>query len=265
MVFALDVRESMVGVAGAFMKLAIVIPAHNEENRIGATLDAYFAYFSEKEDISTTLIVVLNGCVDNTLAVVTERTSKGDLQIIDMPQAGKGLAIKRGFEQALLTDADLIGFVDADMATQPRYFDELIEQLGEYDGIIASRYMKESKTYPQRPPVKEWGRRLVYQPLVWMLFGLRYYDYQCGAKLFKRVVIEKVTSYLTVTQWAFDVELMYLCKLFGFSIKEWPTVWHDQADSKLKISSGFRMLSSLFGVRWQHSWLGKKYTGSAKE
>lgn len=241
--------------------IAIVIPAHNEQNRIGATLDFYISYFSEKKDLNTTFIIVLNGCTDNTLAVVSEREKNAILHIIDMPQAGKGLAIKRGFEQALETDADLIGFVDADMATQPRYFDELIEHLGAYDGIIASRYMQESQTFPPRPPVKEWGRRLVYQPLIWMLFGLRNYDYQCGAKLFKRSVIKKITPYLTVTQWAFDVELLYLCKLFGFSIKELPTVWHDQADSKLKISSGFTMLKSLFDVRLKHSWFGKKTTG----
>lgn len=257
MVFAVDVYKGVVGITGAPMKLAIVIPAHNEENRIGATLDAYHAYFSEKKDLHVALIVVLNGCTDNTLSVITARERSMNMEIVDLSQSGKGLAIKYGFEKALETDAQLIGFVDADMATQPQYFYSLIENSGNFDGIIASRYMKESKIYPARPAIKEWGRRIVYQPLVWMLFGMNYYDYQCGAKLFKRGVIQKITPYLTVTQWAFDVELMYICKLFGFSIKELPTVWHDQADSKLKIRSGFTMLKSLFGVAKRHAELAK--------
>ncbi len=240
------------------MKVAIVVPAHNEEKRIGAMLDTYLTFFSEKQALSVIFIVVLNGCTDDTVSVVKQRERLGDMRILDLQQAGKGLAIKKGFETSLLTGAEYIGFVDADMATRPEYFYELIDQIDDFDGIIASRYMKESQVSPARPAIKEWGRRLVYQPLVWLLFGLRFKDYQCGAKLFKRNVSEKVTSYLTVTQWAFDAELMYLCKKFHFSIREWPTVWHDQADSKLTMRSGFRMLGSIFSVRWRHSFIGKK-------
>ncbi len=247
------------------MKVAIVVPAHNEERRIGRMLDTYLTFFSEKQEIMVTFIIVLNGCTDNTLSIVKEREHKGPMLVIDLKEAGKGLAIKRGFEESLKTESALIGFVDADMATQPEYFYELIQHIDKYDGIIASRYMKGSKVYPPRPTIKAWGRRLIYQPLVWLLFGLRFKDYQCGAKLFKRKVIEKITPYLSVKQWAFDVELLYLCKLFGFSIREWPTVWHDQADSKLKMRSGFRMLGSLFALRRKHAFLRKKLSISPKE
>lgn len=235
------------------MKIAIVIPAHNEEGRIGRTLESYHSYFKETA-YALTSIVVLNGCSDNTLRVVADAQNRlGDITIVDLMQAGKGLAIKEGFLQAFKTDADYIGFVDADMATSPQEFEKLITNSGSYDGIIASRYMAESKVIPARPPVKEWGRRLVYQPLVRLLFGMRFADYQCGAKLFKRSVIEKVAPKLTVQQWAFDVELLYLCKKTGFTVKELPTVWYDQADSKLKIRSGFVMLKALFNVRRYHA------------
>lgn len=256
MVFAVDVPAGMVDFAGARMKITIVIPAHNEANRIGKTLQAYHDFFAS-HNAGINFLVVLNGCSDNTLSVVNDLQQKlGSIEIFDLKEAGKGLAIKAGFAQALQSDAQLIGFVDADMATSPEQFARLIDQLGAADGIIASRYLKESTVVPARPPVKEWGRRLVYQPLVWLLFGLRFADYQCGAKLFKRAVIAYVTPRLTVRQWAFDVELLYLCKRGGFTIKEVPTVWHDQADSKLKIlGSGLPMLSALFKTRWRHSYL----------
>lgn len=238
------------------MSLCIVIPAYNEQFRIEKTLAAYVAYFDARlsPDFSYELLVVLNGCVDNTLAVVqTLQTHCSSIKIIDHKQAGKGLALIAGFKKALEDGATHIGFVDADMATQPQYFDDLLANVHGCDGVIASRYMKGAEVYPPRPPLKRWGSRLVYEPLITALFGMRHYDYQCGAKVFKKEVIEKVVPYLTITQWAFDVELLYLCKKYGFVIKEVPTVWYDQADSKLKIArAGWRMISALFRIRARH-------------
>jgi len=235
------------------MKLSIVIPAYNEENRIERTLRAYHQFFTDKQ-MPFELLVVLNGCKDNTIGVVERvRTDLGNnIIIMDLPQAGKGLAIKAGFADALTRQNDLIGFVDADMATKPDAYYDLITNLGDYDGIIASRYMPGAQISPPRPAYKRYGSKIIYEPLVWLLFGLTYYDLQCGAKLFKRHVIEKVTPQLTVTQWAFDAELLYLCKKAGFTIKEFPTVWEDQADSKLTLKGGIRMLGAMIRVWWQH-------------
>lgn len=236
------------------MKISIIVPAYNEEGRIERTVRAYHQFFSEK-NISFELVVVLNGCKDNTIGVI-ERV-RNDLTpntiiIIDMQQAGKGLAIKAGFANALVRDNDLIGFVDADMATAPEAFYDLVTNIGDNDGIIASRYMPGAQITPARPAYKRYGSRIIYEPFVWALFGLSYYDLQCGAKLFKRAVLETITPQLTVTQWAFDVELLYLCKKAGYTITEIPTVWNDQADSKLTLRGGLRMFGALFKVWWQH-------------
>lgn len=240
-------------------KVSIVIPAYNEENRIGITLRTYHRYAKDlqlRTNVATEFVVVLNGCKDNTLGAVTQvRTelSADNIIIIDLPQAGKGIAIKAGFLNALERPNDLIGFVDADMATRPEYFYDLVNQLGSADGIIASRYMPGAHIEPQRPWIKRWGSKLVYEPMVWMFLGIKYYDFQCGAKLFRRSVIEKVAPRLTVQQWAFDIELLYLCNKFGFTIKEIPTTWFDQAGSKLKIfGPGMKMLSAIVQIRKVH-------------
>lgn len=248
--------ESLIKKDMSTMKLSIVIPAYNEENRIERTLRTYHQFFAEK-NIPFELVVVLNGCKDDTIGVV-ERVRKdlttNDIVVIDLPQAGKGLAIKAGFADALTRDNDLIGFVDADMATKPDAYYDLVINLGDNDGIIASRYMPGAQISPPRPAYKRYGSRLIYEPLLWLLFGLSYYDFQCGAKLFKRNVLETITPQLTVTQWAFDAELLYLCKKAGYTVIEIPTVWEDQAESKLTLKGGLRMLGSLFTVRWQHFW-----------
>ena len=242
------------------MKISIIIPAYNEEKRIEKTIRAYHTFFAQK-NTPFEFVIVLNGCKDNTIGVVEnirKNVNQNTIIIIDLPQAGKGLAIKAGFADALTRDADIIGFVDADMATKPEAFYDLVLNLGDNDGIIASRYMPGAQISPPRPAYKRYGSRIIYEPLVWLLFGLSYYDLQCGAKLFKRAVLEKVTPQLTVTQWAFDAELLYLCKKAGYTIKEIPTVWCDQADSKLTLAGGTKMLKALFNVWWQHHFSSKK-------
>ncbi len=247
------------------MKLSIIIPAYNEEKRISRTLDHYARYYGELEqqhELTTEIVVVLNGCKDNTLGVVQAMQQQHSMiRIIDLKQAGKGLAITAGFKDVLTRSNDLIGFVDADMATSPDQFANLVDVLKKdstYDGVIASRYMPGAKISPQRPFIKRWGSKLVYENMIRVLFGMNYYDYQCGAKLFRRTVIQAIAPQLTVTQWAFDVELLYLCKRNNFKILEIPTIWYDQTDSKLKIMrSGLRMLSALVRMRISHSRFGK--------
>lgn len=235
------------------MKISIVIPAHNEAKRIRKTLESYEAFFSQLSDSIVTdyeFVVVLNGCSDTTNQVVNSLSgSIHNLYLLDLPQAGKGYAVKQGFLNSLERANDLIGFVDADMATSPNAFYELIVGMRNADGVIGSRYMPGACIFPPRPLIKRWGSWLVYESLIWLLFGMKFYDYQCGAKLFTRRVIESIAPLLTINQWAFDVELLFLCKRNNYIIRELPTVWHDQAGSTLKLSAGFRMLFHLIKLR----------------
>jgi glycosyltransferase involved in cell wall biosynthesis len=241
-----------------YKKISIVIPAYNEENRIEKTIRAYYQFFLKKQketNLAFEFVIVLNGCKDKTIGVVERvrnNLNSNTIIIIDLPQAGKGLAIKTGFADALTRNNDLIGFVDADMATEPEAFYDLVTNMNNCDGVIASRYMPGAQISPPRPAYKRYGSRLIYEPLVWLFLGLSYYDLQCGAKLFKRDVLSVIVPQLTITQWAFDIELLYLCKKNNYYIKEIPTVWTDQADSKLTLGSGLHMLYAIFSIWWQH-------------
>lgn len=236
------------------MNLSIIIPAYNEEKRVKNTLQSYCSYFA-KHYSNYEIIVVLNGCTDTTQAIVQKaQQTYSQIKIIDLgKKAGKGLAIIAGFKDAITRNNELIGFVDADMATRPEYFYDLVKNINQYDGAIASRYMLASYIEPKRPWIKRVGSWLIYESLVFVLFGLRYNDLQCGAKLLKKEVIQTVVYQLTVKQWAFDVELLYLCKKYGFKITEIPTTWYDQTGSKLNmLRGGLKMLSSLFAIRFRH-------------
>jgi dolichyl-phosphate beta-glucosyltransferase len=110
------------------MDLSIVIPAFNEEQRIGRMLDAYLPYFSERYEDHCEFLVVINGSTDETERVVREREGRYPQlrHPVEPDRIGKGGAIVVGFREAA---GNLIGFIDADGATAPESFDDLIDAL----------------------------------------------------------------------------------------------------------------------------------------
>jgi len=217
-------------------KLCIIIPAYNEEKRIEHTIQAYEQYFQLKPD-NTTFLVVANNCKDKTVEIVQNmQKDYTNLELIDLKPGGKGFAVKQGFLWAKDKDFDLIGFVDADMATLPQYFYDLVVACNGADGAIASRYATGATVFPSRPWLKKLGGKFYN----WMLrkkLNLSYKDTQCGAKIFTKDTVQKATPYMTEIGWSWDLEFLYLCKLEQKVIKEIPTTWSDQPGSHLSISS----------------------------
>lgn len=214
------------------MKLSIIIPAYNEETRIAKTLENYTSFFNKTlKDYE--IIVVLNGCVDNTFEIVSKISKKNKtLNVLEFKEKiGKGSAIKQGFK---IAKGDLIGFVDADSSTSPEEFLKLYNNISDYDGIIASRWMKGSVISKKQPFLRIiFGR--VFNFIVNILFGFHYKDTQCGAKLFKKNAVEKIIDNIGLTKWAFDIDVLYLMKRNKFRIIEFPTTWGDSPESKLKL------------------------------
>jgi glycosyltransferase involved in cell wall biosynthesis len=235
-----------------FMKLSIVIPAHNEEYRLPPMLETYGAFFSEKYGDEVELIVVPNFCEDRTAEVaraIGERFPA--IRVLDDPGfVGKGGAVVLGAQAAR---GDLIGFVDADGATPPMAFDDLVEQIGDAGCIIASRWMNGSTMSPKQPLSRRVASRC-FNGLVRLLFGLRLHDTQCGAKLFRRDVMVPVLANLGVTSWAFDVDMLFQTRRLGAGIKEIPTVWNDVAGSKIKVGrASVQMLVAMIRLRLFYS------------
>lgn len=237
------------------IKLSIIMPAYNEEKRIGPTLEAYSKYFdSIKKKIDCNILVVINNTTDKTLKIVRRFADKNKkISYLNLKEGGKGYAIKEGFRHELNKNVDLIGFVDADMSTKPEDFSELALNLGNYDGAIASRYLKNSIVNP-KPTFLRIVVSRIFNFLIRVLFLFPYKDTQCGAKVFKKEAIKKVTPHLINTQWAFDVDLLYNLRKFGFNIKEEPTKWSDKKYSKLNVAKvGPKMALSLFRLRLLNS------------
>ena len=132
--------------------LAIIIPAHNEEKRIGKKLETYIPYFSNLVKTGklekVKILVVINASTDKTKEIVLKYRHK-NLEFIEFIKGGKGFAVIEGFKHALKDNYTYIGFVDADMATTPDEFYRLLSKIDDYDGVIASRYISGAVLKPR--------------------------------------------------------------------------------------------------------------------
>lgn len=233
------------------MKLEIVIPAHNEEFRIPKTLKEYLNFFN-KQNLNYEIIVVLNATKDNTRKVVESFKSK-HIKIIEFEKGGKGFAVIEGFKEALKSDAEFIGFVDADCSTPPEAFYDLYKNIGNYDGVIANRWDKRSKIKTKQTTLRRFLSR-IFNFTVRALFLFNHRDTQCGAKLFRREILKKVIPKLGNTEWTFDVDMLFYMRREKAKILSIPTTWNDTANSKLNLKkTPVTILLSLIRLRLLHS------------
>jgi glycosyltransferase involved in cell wall biosynthesis len=235
--------------------LLLLIPAYNEEARIEPVLREYGAYFRDRYHGKFQLVVVLNGCRDNTLGIVTKVAADFPfISALDFPDPiGKGGALIEGLK--LAPHADLIGYVDADGASPPLAFHELVKLTGTADCIIGSRWLPGAVLHQAQPRLRRFASRcfhLVVESLFWMHIK----DTQCPCKVARRAAIEKIHPALRIADLAFDVNLLYSLKHAGFSVLEVPTEWTDKAGSKVSASlfrSSLTMFLSVVRIRLIYS------------
>lgn len=234
-------------------KLIILVPAYNESERIAPVLRDYAQYFRKEYDGSFEIVVVLNGCFDNTREVVeTEAREFPEIRQIEFKDAiGKGGALIEGLK--LAEECELIGFTDADGATDPESFMSLVKLCKEHDCVIGSRRLPGSKIH-QLQPTNRIAASKIYHLIVKSLFGMGIQDTQCGAKLFKSEAVKKIHSSLHTADMAVDVNILYSLKRAGFLIHEAPVDWTDKIGTKVKyFRSSMAMFLSLVRLRLVYS------------
>ena len=215
--------------------LLLLIPAYNEEARIEPVLREYAEFFGRNYSGKFQLVVILNGCRDNTLGVV-QRVAKdfSTLSWLDFPAPiGKGGALIEGLK--LAGNADIIGYVDADGATGPAAVLKLLPALQSADCVIGSRWLPNSVLLKAQPKFRQFVSRC-FHFVVETLFWMHIKDTQCPCKLMRRAVVEKIHPNLRIADLAFDVNLLVAIHRAGFRIQEVAIEWTDVVGSKVTAS-----------------------------
>ncbi len=229
--------------------LLILIPAYNEEARIEPVLRDYAQFFQRNYSGKFRIFVVLNGCTDDTLGVVRRVAADfPGVRALEFRSAiGKGGALIEGLRLASL--GDVIGYTDADGATPPRAFLDLVKKIGAADCVIGSRWIPGAVIHQSQTGKRQFASR-AFHLIVQLLFWMNIRDTQCGAKVMKREVVEKIHEKLLIADMAFDINLLVAIKRAGFKILEVPTEWTDQIGSKVALTrTSLTMLLSVIRVR----------------
>jgi glycosyltransferase involved in cell wall biosynthesis len=197
------------------MKVSIIIPAFNEEQRIESI-------FESLKDIRFPheVVIVLNGCTDGTKKLLENLQIKhSNIRFLDYPEKlGKGGAIREGFSAAR---GDIIGFVDADDAFDMARINQLIHLIdnGKADCAIASKWKGQSFFSIDEPFFKKiLGRGL--NLFVRLFFRLSFEDTQAGAKFLRREVFHSVRDNLQCSGFEFDAELLFRFQQRKYKIEE---------------------------------------------
>jgi glycosyltransferase involved in cell wall biosynthesis len=235
--------------------LLLLIPAHNEEQRIGPVLREFAEHFRRHYPERSRIVVVLNGCRDNTEGVVRQVAAVfPEVTHLNFPERiGKGGALIEGLK--LAPEADLIGYVDADGATGPAAFLKLVSLAPRADCVIGSRWLPGAVLHQSQPWLRRFFSR-AFNFIVRLLLRLDFQDTQCPAKVLHRAAVEAVHDALQIADLAFDVNLLYALKRRGFRILEAPIEWTDKLGSKVTQSllrSSLVMFLSVLRLRLVYS------------
>jgi glycosyltransferase involved in cell wall biosynthesis len=243
-------------------RTTIVVPCHNEARRLDVKAFRHFAGRSANVQI----LFVNDGSRDETLAVLNRIVAENPARfgVVDLGQnCGKAEAVRRGVLHAAGTEADFIGFWDADLATPLAVietFVEVVQKRPEASLVMGVRLPLLGHAIHRRP-VRGWlGAE--FARIVSLAFGQRFQDTQCGAKLF-RLTPETIAAFSQpfASRWIFDVELLarlrQLWRASGNSLREsvyeYPLdQWEDVAGSKLKRGDFFKAFAELAAIWWRY-------------
>jgi dolichyl-phosphate beta-glucosyltransferase len=232
--------------------LSVVIPAYNEERVIGATVERVCEYLGSGDN---ELLVVDDGSRDCTADLVeSQRPRYPQIRLLRMPgNSGKGGAIRAG---VLASSGRYVLYTDADLVYPIEGAEPFIEALDRgADVAIGSRsHTRTLFALNPRHFSYIYQRYLVGRAYIWTvnrMLGLGVTDTQCGFKCFRGEVARDVFSRLRLTDFAFDVEAVFVARLLGYRVVELPVYFlylGEQSSVELARDS-LRMLRDLRTIR----------------
>ena len=227
--------------------LSIIIPAHNEENRLPSTLEQVFAFLST-QPYAAEVLIVENGSNDRTLEIAQSfAQQKSNLYVLQETRRGKGNAVRRGMLDAR---GEYRFICDADLSMPIEEITKFIPPaLTDFDVAIGSREAPGAVRYNE-PSYRHLGGRginFIIQMLI--LPGLN--DTQCGFKCFRAETAEALFSLQHITGWSFDIEILYLARRKHLCVKEIPIHWHYGSDSKVSaVQDAIHMIGDIFRIHY---------------
>ncbi len=231
--------------------LSVIIPAYNEEKRIGATLDVIYHYLTV-QPYTWEILVVLDGPTDKTIdRVKSFAQDKQNIRWIDRRQnRGKGYTVREGMLNAR---GDIRLFTDADNSTDITHFDQmkpLFDQ--DTDVVIASRDPKDVPGARQAVPQPALKRLLgnAGNLIIQLLVVPGIWDTRCGFKAFSAPAAQQVFATARINGWSIDDEALALARRFNFKIGAIAADWIDAEGTHVTRLDYVKSIWEAVKIRW---------------
>ena len=232
--------------------VGVVIPCYNEEDRLSSDQFRNFAY----QNLGYHLCFVNDGSTDNTMKVLEElrKGNESNISIYNCEKnGGKAEAVRQGIQYLMQDEQlDYIGYLDADLSTDFRDFDDLVKTMetSKFKIVSGSRISRMGADI-----TKESARKIISKTIniiIQKILGMPFKDTQCGAKVMNREIASSMFQKKFITKWLFDVEIfMRMRKHYGKKeatnmICEQPLKrWIHADGSKLSMKDSIKIVGQL--------------------
>ncbi len=211
------------------MKVSLIIPAYNEEKRLGSFLESVAEFSTQHPNLISEIIVVDDGSTDDTVTIAKSFLAKiPGLRVHHLtPNQGKGAAVQAGIMQAA---GEYIIFMDADGATAITELPKMIAALKQASIAVGNRWLSGAQT--ERHSVLRRLSGWIYRNYM-RFFGLGAVDTMCGFKGYHKEIAQNLFKNLQEKRWLFDTEVAYKAQQYGYITKNFPIKWESKDGSKL--------------------------------
>lgn len=242
-------------------ELSVIIPAYNEESRLGATLDSLRSYFESRGQSSLNqeleIIVVDDGSADGTAQCVQERAREMPMLrlVSNGSNRGKGYSVRHGMQEAR---GRIALFSDADLSAPIAESEKLLAALANGNDVaIGSRGLDRAMIVGHAPQIRELAG-IIFNLWVRLLVGLPFHDTQCGFKAFHRERCRIIFDQQRIEGFGFDPEILFLARRHGLKTAEVPVRWAHEPGSKVRlVQDSLKMFLDLIYIRW--NWICGRY------
>lgn len=223
--------------------LSIIIPTHNEENRIVKTLKQLLSWL-DSQKLSYEIIIVDDSWDSTPKIIEFEKRKNKRIHFYHFSgRRGKGFALTQGFKKA---SGEIAVMYDADGSTPAFEIKKLIEALKHADVAIGSR--KVFGANAEQPLLRRQLSSKAFNLLVNSLFHLGIKDTQCGFKAFTKRVYKKLALQIKSTGFEWDVEALARSKKLGFKLVEVGVCWRHKKGGSIQgfpMQTGLKMLAGI--------------------
>lgn len=219
-------------------ELTIIIPAYQSEKTIKNTILSLIKYFPQAE-----IIIINDGSTDNTKEI-KDIFQEQIVYLENETNKGKGYSLRKGFTQA---QGKYIIFTDADLPFKVQDIERVFQKLKQGNAIVIAR----REEFYNDVFYKKLFRPFLYL-ILYLLFGFKYLDTQCGLKGFNTQAGKKILSASITNEFAIDIEILYLARKLNYPITEIMVKQELFSASTFRLMHMFRMFTDLFKIKFHY-------------